>query len=117
MHLNVVIGLIYCCVWFTSTGASSLILILKPVRCTLCCVVPRCGQKRLRNVAYSVSHRGLLMTVVQIQEWLEWRSLIAFAAEHQPLSTLGLFAFYVQRFSDEEFSGGGRMEQVNDPEK
>lgn len=42
------------------------------------------------------------------------------AAEHQPLSSPGLFAFYVQRFRGEKKKKtlrGERMEQVNDPEK
>lgn len=91
MHfLNAVIGLIYRCVWFYTTSA------------------PRCGQKRWRNVARSVSHRGLLMTVIQRQEGLEnGRGLICFsAAEHQPLSSPGLFAFYVQLFRWKKNSPG-----------
>lgn len=91
MHfLNAVIGLIYRCVWFYTTSA------------------PRCGQKRWRNVARSVSHRGLLMTVIQRQEGLEnGRGLICFSeAEHQPLSSPGLFAFYVQLFRWKKNSPG-----------
>lgn len=44
-------------------------------------------------------------------------AMIASAAEHQPLSSLGLFVFYVLWFSVENVSRGERMEEVNDPEK
>lgn len=113
--LNLAIGLIY-----VSAQMPHVLLALFDKWGALC-VATRCGQKRWRNVMCSVcacfppwalddSHSD---TRVAGMEW----SLIAFAAEHQPLSSLGVICILCPVILGWKILRGKRMEQVNDPEK
>ena len=105
--------------WFTtlqfSAGASCWILMVRLMRCTLCCVAARCGQKRWRNVASSVwapvsPPRALEDSRSETGVWLEWRTWLPSPPNISRSHRRG----YLHFTSGEKVSGE-RMKRANDP--